>query len=149
VLFRSIHIQKIAGKLCVDLHLEIAANSTLKQAHDIANEVERRLKAANLDISEITIHMESASDIISGELKGNNTELKWYIEHAGNHFPEIKTIDQIRTRKIGDKTHVVLRCIFKGSISMKRVHEISDKLENMIKNAFPDIDRIDIHEEPA
>jgi divalent metal cation (Fe/Co/Zn/Cd) transporter len=32
---------------------------------------------------------------------------------------------------------------------MKQADEISNKLENMIKNAFPDIDRIDVHEEPA
>jgi divalent metal cation (Fe/Co/Zn/Cd) transporter len=145
----DIHIQKIEGKLCVDLHLEVGANSTLKQAHDISDEVERRLKAASLNISEITIHMESASDLISNELKGHGTELKWYIEHAADHFPEIKAISRVKIRKIGDKSHVVLRCLFDRSISMKQADEISNKLENMIKNAFPDIDRIDVHEEPA
>lgn len=145
----NIHIQKIGGRLCIDLHLEVGANSTLKQAHDISDEVERRLKIANLNISEIVIHMESASDLISNELRGEASELRWYIEHAADHFPEIKAIDRVRIRKIGDKTHVVLRCLFDRSITVKQAHEILNKLENMIRNAFPDIDRIDVHEEPA
>ncbi len=145
----DIHIQKIQGRLCIDLHLEVGANSNLKQAHDISDEVERRLKAADLNLSEVVIHMESASDLISNELRGGESELKWYIEHVADHFPEIKAIDRVRTRKIGNKTHVVLRCLFDRSINMKQAHEILDKLENLIRNAFPDVERIDVHEEPA
>jgi divalent metal cation (Fe/Co/Zn/Cd) transporter len=32
---------------------------------------------------------------------------------------------------------------------MKQAHEISIKLENVIKSAYPEVSRIDIHEEPA
>lgn len=68
----NVHIQKINGKLCVDLRLEVSANMTVKQAHAIAHEVEKRLKAADPNISEVTIHMESASDLVSRELAGRN-----------------------------------------------------------------------------
>ncbi len=145
----DVHIQKIGGRLCLDLHLEVSANSTLKQAHDISDEVERMLKLADLNLSEITIHIETASDMISNELKGDGNELKWYIEHAAEHFPHIKAISEVEMRKIGDKMHVVIQCLFERNISMKEAHEISSNLENMIRNAFPEVDRIDIHEEPA
>jgi divalent metal cation (Fe/Co/Zn/Cd) transporter len=32
---------------------------------------------------------------------------------------------------------------------MKQAHEVSTNLEAAIKNAYPKIDRIDVHEEPA
>jgi len=32
---------------------------------------------------------------------------------------------------------------------MKQAHEISSNLEKAIKSAYPNIDRIDVHEEPA
>jgi len=32
---------------------------------------------------------------------------------------------------------------------MKKAHEISSKLENAIRSAYPNIVRIDVHEEPA
>jgi divalent metal cation (Fe/Co/Zn/Cd) transporter len=73
----NVHMQKIAGKWCVDLRLEMSANMTVKQAHSIASEVERKLKAADPNFSEVTVHLESASDLVSGEVEGRGTELKW------------------------------------------------------------------------
>ena len=55
----NIHIQKIDGNFGVDLHLEVSANMTVKQAHDVSDEVERKIKEADPKITEITIHIES------------------------------------------------------------------------------------------
>ena len=65
----NIHVQESDGKICLDIRLEVTANTTVKQTHEIADQIERKLKEANQKISEITIHMESASDIISRELR--------------------------------------------------------------------------------
>ena len=145
----DIHIQKIAGKLCVDLHLEVRANMTVKQAHEISVRVEKGLRA-ELDISEITIHIEDASDLIARErLSGDATELEWYIEHAAKLFPEIKTAHGIKIRTVNDKTHLAFSCHFEPNITVKHAHEVSEKLQSMIRSAYPDVERIDIHEEPA
>ena len=64
----NIHIQEVDGKIYLDFHLEVAANITVKKAHEIADQVERKLKEADHRISGITVHIESASDIISREL---------------------------------------------------------------------------------
>lgn len=145
----NIHIQTIEGKLCVDLHLEVSANMTVKQAHDVSEEVEKKIKAANPKISDITVHMESASDRVSRELTGVETELESYIEHVAERFPEIKRVHGIEVRKVDDSLHMVLRCHFDPNINMKRAHEISNSLEREIKSAYPHIARIDVHEEPA
>jgi divalent metal cation (Fe/Co/Zn/Cd) transporter len=145
----NIHLQKVGEDLCIDLHLEVSANITVKHATEISNQIERKLKAANPSISEITIHMESASDLISRELQGQGTEFKWFVEHAAKRFPEIKKVHGIRIRKTGDKFHLVLHCSFDPRLSMKQAHDASTKLENAIKSAYPIIDRIDVHEEPA
>jgi len=145
----NIHIQKIDGKMGVDFHLEVGANMTVKQADEISDKIEKKLRAANPDLSEITIHIESASDILSRELEGGGTELKWYIEHAARRFPEIKKVHGIRVRKWGDGVHVVFRCHFDPELSMAQAHEASTKFENAIKNAYPKVVRIDVREEPA
>jgi divalent metal cation (Fe/Co/Zn/Cd) transporter len=145
----NIHIQRIGGKLCVDLHLEVSANMTVKQAHDVADQVESRIKTANPNISEITIHIESASEGVSRELARIETELESYVEHAAERFPEIKEVCEVRVRKFGEGTHLVLRCRFDPKLSIEKAHEVSSKLEKEIRSAYPDITRIDIHEEPA
>ncbi len=145
----NIHIQEINGKLYVDLHLEVSANMTVKQAHDTSEQVERKIKAANSNISEITVHLESASERITRELTGVETELESYIEHVAERIPEIKCIHGIEVRKVGDQMHIVLRCHFDPKTTVEKAHEISSMLEKEIKSAYPSVDRIDVHEEPG
>ena len=145
----NIHTQKICGKTCVDLHLEVSANMTVKQAHDISDQIERRIRGADPKISEITVHMESAQDRVTREMTGADTQVKWYIEHVAKTFPEIKSAHGIKVRKVGAMLHIVVRCHFDPNITMKQAHEISTKLENVIKIAYPNVARIDVHEEPA
>jgi len=145
----NIHVQKINGELCVDLHLEVSANMTVKQAHRVADEVEKRIKAANSRISEITVHIESASGQISRELAGIERELESYIEHVAEGFPEIKDVCGIEVRRFGDALHIVLRCRFDPELRIRKAHEIANQLESAIRRTYPNVVRIDIHEEPA
>ncbi|MCL4436930.1 MAG: hypothetical protein M1503_12975 [Thaumarchaeota archaeon] len=144
----NVHIQKIDGKLCVDFHLEVGADMTVKGAHEVADQVEERLKEADPDISEVIIHLESASDIISSELTGSGHEIESHVEHIVKRFPEIKAFQEPVLRRVGVHLHLVLRCNFDPNISIEKAHEISNKIEAKIKDAHPNIDRIDIHEEP-
>jgi divalent metal cation (Fe/Co/Zn/Cd) transporter len=145
----NIHVQYIDRKLCVDFHLQVSANMTVKEAHKVAEQVERKLKAANPSFSEINIHIESASDRLSRELTGITTGLESYIEHAAKSFPEIKFAHRIRIRRIGENLHVDLRCHFDPNITIDRADEIADQLEKAIKREYPQVERVDIHEEPA
>jgi len=146
----NIHVQKIDGKLCVDAHLEVSANMTVRQAHEISDQIEKKLRAANPNISEITIHAESASgDRISRELNEDDTELKWYIERAAKRYNEIRRVHGIKIRRAAAGRHLVFRCQFEPNVRMKRAYGITIDLEKTIKAAYPDIARIDIHEEPA
>jgi divalent metal cation (Fe/Co/Zn/Cd) transporter len=145
----NIHVQRIGKKLFVDLHLEVSAHITVKQAHTISNQVENKVKAANPEVSEVIVHIESASDRISRELAGVETGLESYVEHLVRQFPEIKDVYEIKTSKFGGSMHLVLKCRFDPKLSIKKAHEVSSKLEDGIRSAFPEIARIDIHEEPA
>jgi divalent metal cation (Fe/Co/Zn/Cd) transporter len=145
----NIHIQRIEGKLCVDLHLEVSANMTVKQAHEVADQIEKKIKTASSSISEVTIHIESASERVSRELAGFETELESYVAHVAERFPEIKDVCNIKVRRVADATHLVLQCRFDANLSIEKAHEISSKLEKEIRGAYPTITRIDVHEEPA
>jgi len=145
----NIHVQKIDGKLCIDLHLEVSANMNVKQAHDTADLVERKIKAANPKISEVTVHIELASERISRELARVETELESYVEHVAKQLPEIRDVHGISIRRFGDTLHLVLHCRFDPNLNIKKAHEVSSKLEGTIRTAYPGITRIDIHEEPA
>lgn len=145
----NVHVQKIGGRLCVDLRLEVSANLTVKQAHSISEHVEKAVLDANPHIAEVTVHLESATDLVSRELEGRGSELRWFIEDAAERYPEIKAIHGIRIRRSGTNLHVVLRCRFDPNMNIKRAHEISEKLQSEVRIAYPRVDRIEVEEEPA
>ena len=145
----NIHVQKVGKTLCVDLHLEVSANLTVKQAHDVADDVEKRVREASPTLGDITVHIESASERVSRELAGVETELEPFIQHVAESLPEIKSVSGIRVRRLGDVLHLVLQCQFSPNLSIAKAHEVSNRLEKEIKTTFPRIVRIDIHEEPA
>jgi divalent metal cation (Fe/Co/Zn/Cd) transporter len=145
----NIHIQNIDGKLCLDLHLEVSANITVKQAHDVSEEVEQKIKEAKPSIAEITVHIETATERILREQTGVETELESYIQHLSERFPEIKNVSGVKIRKVGDVLHVVLNCTFDADIEIGKAHEVTKELEQEIRKVNPKITRIDVHEEPA
>jgi divalent metal cation (Fe/Co/Zn/Cd) transporter len=145
----NIHVQEVDGKTCLDFHLEVAADISVKQAHEIADQVERELKKVNHRIAEITVHIESASDIVSKESIQVMSDIEPYIVDAAKGFPEIKDVQGIMIRRVGASLHIAIeKCYFKPDITMEQAHAISNKLEKAIRTAYPNVDRIDIHEEP-
>ena len=145
----NVHVQRIDQKLYVDLHLEVSANLTVKQAHEIADQVEKKMKSTNSNISEVNVHIESASERVSREMSRVETELVSFVEHIAKSFPEVKDIRDINVRRVGNSTHLVLRCRFDPDLSIEKAHKITGRIEKEIRDAYPEITRIDIHEEPA
>jgi len=145
----NVHLQKVGGKWAVDLRVEVSANITVKQAHNVSTQIEHELRTALPDLGEITIHLESASDLIASELEGRGSELKWFVVHAAKRFPEIKSVHGLHIRKTGENYSLTLKCKFDSAMTIKLAHEISLKFVTSIKNAYPNVDHIDIQEEPA
>jgi divalent metal cation (Fe/Co/Zn/Cd) transporter len=145
----NVHIQKIGEKLAVDLHLEVSANMTVRQAHDVADQLEKKIKKADPSITEATIHIETASERVSRELAGVEAEMESHIEHVAKDFPEIKDVSGIEIRRFGREVHLVLRCRFDPDLSIEKAHEVTNKVEKTLRTSYPNVTRIDIHEEPA
>jgi divalent metal cation (Fe/Co/Zn/Cd) transporter len=145
----NIHIQTVDGKLCVDLHLEVSANMTVGQAHEVADNVQKKISALSPNISGVTVHIETASERISKELIGTETELESFIEDTAKKFSEIKRVKEVSIRRFGEALHLVLSCQFDPTLTIGKAHEITKLFEAAIRKAYPNIERIDIHEEPS
>jgi len=145
----NIHLQEVDKPLSVDVNVELSANSTMKQAYAVSQEVERRIKAINPTISEVFVHEETALDRLRSEWTGTDTELKLYIAHVARRFPEIKKVYGVRVRKVGNSLHVVLRCRFDPDLKIREAATFSRELERILRSTYPDISQIIIKKEAA
>jgi divalent metal cation (Fe/Co/Zn/Cd) transporter len=128
--------------LTADLAVEVSANMTVRQAQEIALNVEKRIKTLDPTISEVNVHAETALDRISREATGVDTELKWYIAHVARRLPGIKNVQGISVRKIGNDLHVLLQPQFDANLNVGKATEFSNKLKKTIRDAYPDVARI-------
>lgn len=145
----NIHFQNLGGKLGVDLHLEVGAGMKVKQAHEVSARIEKKLKEANLGISEVIIHAESVSDLVSSEHSGHGTEIRSYVEHIVKNFPDVSLARPPIIRQFGKRFHIILKPMFKPGMKMDRVSEITSRLEAAIKDGHPLVSRVDMTVESA
>ncbi len=144
----NVHIQEINGKIAIDMHLEVSANMNIEEAHAVADKVESKIKKAVKNVGDVSIHVESVSERVSKEMSETSLELSSEIEHMAMNFPEIKEAEVVSIRRLGENQHLVIKCYFDPKTNIRKVHDVSSKLELKIKSKFPRIERVDIHQEP-
>ena len=69
------------------------------------------------------------------------------IQNIARSFPQISTIHDLRTRQSGTRAFIQFCVHLDNSLTLKQAHDITDKIEDRIKERFPDTDVI-IHPEP-
>ena len=62
-------------------------------------------------------------------------------------FPPVKNMRDLRTRQSGSNAFIQFCIILDDSITLRQAHDITDKIEDRIKERFPDTEII-IHPEP-
>jgi len=145
----NIHLQRVKGHLTADVNVEVSANMTVKQAYAISQEVERRIKASDPNISEASAHVETAADRLGREFTGTSTELKLYIAHVARRSPDIKKLYGVRVRRIGNNLYIVLRCRLAENVKLGKTAESSSELERLLRTLYPKISRIVIKKVPV
>lgn len=146
----NIHLQNVEGKLGVDFHLEVSARMNVKQAHEVAARIEKKLKAADPRISEVVIHEETASDMVSSERAGHGSELMWYIDHVVKRFAHVELAGRPVIRRVGEnQVHVIIHATFSPDLGMEIANQVTSRLEAAIKDGHPAIVRVDIVQEPG
>ncbi len=62
--------------------------------------------------------------------------------------PELGTIEGVRSRSNGSEVYVDLQVRLPGTMSVSESHAITERIESVIRNAFPDVVDIVVHVEP-
>lgn len=143
----NIHLQKIAGRLALDLVLEVGANMTIKQTQGVSQELEKRIRAIIPSLAEVNVCAETALDRISRERTGVGTELQSYVVHVAKRFPEIRNVHRIKVRRVGDDLYLILECLFDPDLKVKKATALSNELERLLRTAYPEITHIIIKKE--
>ncbi len=146
----DLDIHQLNGQLFVDLHLEVPATLSLREAHREASELETEVRREVPAISSINTHIEThCTEIQAGdEMRELSRAIQKRFHTLIPDFQEVRDCHEVAVRRVEDKILVSCHCTMDGSLPVSQVHEVTGELETRLKEAFPQVFRVTIHPEP-
>ncbi len=136
------------GKI-LEMHVEVPAGVTLREAHEQAYQLENRL-LQQPGIIEVVTHIEPA--IISSALPAQSPEAQQLHQEAlaylKTHFPQGDWHDSC-IRRDGYGYAFTSHCYLPGDISIETAHQVAEEAELHLRSSFSQFHRVTIHTEPA
>lgn len=90
--------------------------------------------------------LESVGDLLDARLP--EEEERWIIDHIKMHFPTVRGVHGLKTRKGGATRFIEFHLIMPEGMSVRAAHDISDEIEAAIENRYP-VTHVSIHVEPC
>ena len=141
---------QLDGRLFVELHLEVDEKASLREAHRRATELESDILSAADPRALVNIHIEPLGARIPGaeEMKGLSRSVQDFLNSLPAQYDELTNCHDVHVRTVEHKILVSCHCVMDGGLPITQVHDITAKLEDRVKERFPQIDRLTIHPEP-
>jgi divalent metal cation (Fe/Co/Zn/Cd) transporter len=142
---------QLDGRLFVELHLEVDEESSLRQAHLRATELEEDIRAATGPRALVNIHIEPLGARIPGaeEMKELAVAVEDFLNLLPSEYKELVDCHEVLVRSVEHKILVSCHCAMDGNLPITAVHDITAALEVRVKAHFPQIFRLTIHPEPV
>lgn len=149
-LVHEVTAYEVAGRVNVDLDLEVDPNLTLEEAHDRATHLEGEIKREVAEINEVNVHLEPLlAAVESGaEARGEDAEMEGRLSAIARGTPGVLDCHSVEAYRVGENVVVRVHCTVDPSLSIAQVHDITEDLKFKFRQAFPQISKISIHPEP-
>ncbi len=131
---RNIRIRQSGSKSFVDMVVDVKRTIPFEHAHQIMNLIEERVKnlIPNVDI---VIHAEP----IETDDETVIDKVRMILVGSG------MSAHNIEVQKVKDKYFVDLHLECGSKQTLEEAHEVANKIENMIKEKIPNVEKISIH----
>jgi cation diffusion facilitator family transporter len=138
------------GRLFLELHLEVDEQSSLREAHRRATELEEDIHRVTDPQAFVNIHIEPLGARVPGaeEMKGLSESVQQFLSSIESLSHESVNCHDLHVRTVEHRILVSCHCAMDGSLPITEVHDITAALEDRVKEHFPQIFRVTIHPEP-
>lgn len=145
-------VHSLKGKKYISFDLEVAAELSLKEAHDIATKLEGILREEFGEDTEINTHIEPLKmDVLAG-VKASGEEAKLVEEALHSVVVDLRLIYEphsVEVRKVEGKLFVSFHAYVKGETSLEEAHSEASRFEYLLRQRVPSVARAVVHLEPG
>ena len=140
----NVSVLSVGARTEVSLHLKLPGDLSLEEAHAIAEQVERAIRAAVPEASAVQTHLEPLSEELgAAEVAGDaETVTRIVGEVTGGEPQELRFL----TTDEGLVAHLTLR--LEPGTALADAHSFASRIEEAIRRERPDIADVVVHTEP-
>lgn len=146
----NVDVQRIGKHMRVALDLEVAPDLSLRAAHDLATQLEKRLRDDIPDITRIDTHIEPRPQVETAgrDVTAQSPQMVAAVQQALHGLPLISGYHNIAIAQSGSRYTVSVHCTFDPDAAIADVHRVSDLAGERVRAALPDVQRVIVHAEP-
>ena len=146
----NIYMHEDKGQFYLDLHLEVDDHLALHQAHEMASHIEEDLREDMPEITQVYTHIESRGTGIGDgvDVTAKEPALVQAVRQMTDAIAGKSRCHEVRVRRHGNQYSVSLHCDFDKDLSVIQVHNMSNRIEESLKQRFSNLERVLVHAEP-
>ena len=150
----EVHAHEVGGEYFVDLHVEVPAALTLREAHDRVSQLEEAVRGELTRVSEVHSHIEPIQAAVipvdqpapidaTGE-----EELRARIEQIVGGVRGLDGVHSTQIRPAADGYDVVLHCYADPDMPVAQAHRLAEAAEKGVHAQVGGLSQVLIHVEP-
>jgi cation diffusion facilitator family transporter len=150
---RGIHnleVHDAENGLHVEMHLEADPDASLEAAHGVASKLESAVKASIREVAEVVTHIESAEEmpLTSADVTTESQRIVKSVRDTALQVPGVKRCRDVAVHSVEDGLHLTLTCVLDAGLSVSEAHELSTRIESVLRSRIEGTSRVLVHVEP-
>ncbi|MFA6004046.1 MAG: cation diffusion facilitator family transporter [Elusimicrobiota bacterium] len=146
----AIRIYEESGRRAIEMHLEVAKDMRLDQAHKLASAFESELRAVLPDLLDVVTHIEPAEGdhrIPEASSADEARIQKSLFRFLSQEKLPVST-HHIKVRPTNGELDLSLHCTLAPDTDIQSAHDLTVRMEKYLRAELPDLGRVVIHSEP-
>ena len=146
----EVSLQQVEQGLLLEQHLELPAETLLRDAHETASRLEAEMRREIPEIRSVITHIESEDQAIAHpERVVHDPALLGQLRALATSWDEIADVHDLTGIWHGDKLELTCHCTLPDSMRIDAAHAVISALETEFLRQRPEVSRVLIHPEPA
>lgn len=147
----DISVQTVNNKKHISFDLEVSDKLTLAKAHQETSHLEQTIKDELGPDIEVSTHIEPLKPTTLEAKKVDRAEeniIRNVVLEVTKDIKPIINVHEINSRYLNNKLFITLHCVMDGKIDLERAHKLSARIEYLIRERLPNVERAVVHLEP-
>lgn len=145
---RDINVVYTDGRLYITLHVFVDANFSVEQAHEIADQIEKKIDREVKDVEDVAVSVAPFSRRRRKGATVDEGEIRWIVHGIADSYQRAFRVKRIVTYVGGKKRYINVDCSFTKQISIEEAHKVASQIEEKIKEHFVET-TVTVHLEPS